>query len=82
MTYSTNVIWSDEDEEFVATSPEFPGASGFGSTWQEATGDLLNAIEGILESMGDRGKPAPEPRKLEDFSGRTGAIAAEHTEKS
>ena len=70
MQYSVNAIWSDADEEFVATSLEFPGASGFGATWEEAVADVREAILGILEVMKEDGDPIPDPRKLESYSGR------------
>lgn len=68
--YSVNVIWSDADEDFVATSLEFPGASGFGVTWEEAVADVREAILGIIEVMEEDGEPIPDPRKLESYSGR------------
>ncbi len=68
--YSVNVIWSDVDEDFVATSLEFPGASGFGATWEEAVADVREAILGILDVMEEDGEPIPAPRKIESYSGR------------
>ncbi len=64
------MIWSDADEDFVATSLEFPGASGFGATWEAAVADVREAILGILDVMVEDGEPVPDPRKLENFSGR------------
>jgi hypothetical protein len=34
--YSFNIEWSDEDEEYIATCPAFPGLSAFGETEEEA----------------------------------------------
>jgi antitoxin HicB len=68
--YSVSVIWSDADEDFVATSLEFPGASGFGVTWEDAVADVREAILGIIEVMEEDGEPIPDPRKLESYSGR------------
>jgi len=30
--YSFNIEWSEEDEEYIATCPAFPGLSAFGET--------------------------------------------------
>lgn len=49
--YSINIIWSEEDECFVATIPEFPNLSAFGETVEEALADANVVIGMALESL-------------------------------
>ncbi|MDK2989975.1 MAG: hypothetical protein PWR16_1504, partial [Methanoculleus sp.] len=34
--YAIEIVYSDEDEGFIAVAPELPGCSAFGSTEEEA----------------------------------------------
>jgi predicted RNase H-like HicB family nuclease len=71
--YSTNTAWSDEDECFVATVPEFPYLSGFGETPEEAVVDIQGVLETVIDAMVADGTSPPEPKKLvhQNFSGQT-----------
>jgi predicted RNase H-like HicB family nuclease len=68
--YSYRAEWSAEDAEYIATSAEFPGATAFGATPDEAIRELQAAIEGIIEVMVEDGQPVPEPIPLPDYSGQ------------
>lgn len=43
-THSYNILWSDEDSGYIATSPDFKGLSGFGTTAESALHELNTAI--------------------------------------
>ena len=68
--YSASVEWSDEDDEFVALCPEFPGASGSGDSPDAAIAELQESIAVLLEVYADKGLPAPPPRVMEEYSGQ------------
>lgn len=68
--YSAVVEWSPEDEEFVAFSPEFPGASGSGETAEAAITELRESLDVLLETYAEKKLSIPEPRLREDFSGQ------------
>lgn len=68
--YSINVIWSDEDDCFVATVPEFPGLSAFGDTKAEAMSEAEIALCGFLKVYEEDGCPLPKPHKAKEFSGQ------------
>jgi predicted RNase H-like HicB family nuclease len=59
--YSFNVQWSDEDDAYVATVPEFPGLSAFGDTPDEAIVEAQTALEGFIEVYEEDGCPLPKP---------------------
>jgi predicted RNase H-like HicB family nuclease len=67
--YSILLQWSDEDEAYIALVPEFPYASAFGDTPEQAAREMKIAIRLILESMAEDGTPIPEPRKMKPYSG-------------
>jgi predicted HicB family RNase H-like nuclease len=68
--YSLSVAWSESDGEYVATSPEFPGLSGLGSTAEEAVRELQAAMEAAVEAFVEDGEPIPEPLYAQSFSGQ------------
>lgn len=69
--YSINIIWSDEDEGYIATIPEFPGLSAFGDTPEEAIEEANIALAGFIETFKEDGCKIPEPQTLTTFSGQT-----------
>ncbi len=68
--YSINLTWSDEDDSYVATVPEFPGLSAFGETPEEAVKEAKIAVKGFVEVFKEDGEEIPEPNKLKPFSGQ------------
>lgn len=69
--YSINIIWSDEDDSYIATIPEFNGLSAYGDTPEEAIKEAKVALEGFLEVFKEDGCTIPEPQTLSEFSGQT-----------
>jgi predicted RNase H-like HicB family nuclease len=63
LKYSVNIIWSDEDEAFLATIPEFPGLSAFGDTHEEAIQEALLAAQGMIEVLREDNEKIPEPKR-------------------
>jgi len=70
LKYSVNIIWSDEDNGFIATIPELPGVSAFGETQKEAVSEIQIAAQAYLASLRDSGKKLPPPEKLVPYSGQ------------
>jgi len=69
--YSINVVWSDEDECYIATIPEFTGLSAFGDTQEEAIQEALVALEGFVEVYKEDNVPLPIPKTHKPHSGQT-----------
>src|SRR3990172_5768218 len=67
--YSITLQWSDEDEAYIALSPEFPYASAFGDTPEQAVREMKIALGLVLESMAGDNPPLPAPRKIQSYSG-------------
>jgi antitoxin HicB len=62
--YSLLIQWSDEDQVFVVTFPEFHRCKTHGTTYQEAAKNGEEVLELLIESYQAEGQPLPEPAKL------------------
>ena len=59
----TAEVYRREDGDFVALSPEFPGAGGSGVTREEAIAELIETIDFIMEDVSDEELPIPRHRR-------------------
>jgi predicted RNase H-like HicB family nuclease len=53
------VIEPDEDGVYVASCPSLPGCHSQGATRSEAMKNILEAMEGYIESLKENGDPVP-----------------------
>lgn len=67
--YSMTIQWSDEDQLFLVTIPEFTGRvlmpCTHGATREEAMQNGEEVIEMYLEAWKAEGESIPEPRTLQ-----------------
>ncbi len=67
--YSMMVQWSEEDQLFLVTIPEFADVvvmpCTHGKTREEAIHQGEAVIEMYLEAWAEEGEPIPEPRMLQ-----------------
>lgn len=65
--YCLILLWSEEDQCFLATCPEFRGLVNMrgpiahGSSWGEAADEATTALEGIIEVLEEGETPLPDP---------------------
>ncbi len=64
--YEIDLVWSDEDQAFLAEVPDLPGCMAHGATHEEALREVQSAIAGWLAVAREAGEPVPEP-KPRDF---------------
>ena len=69
--YSINLFWSDEDDGYIATSPEFSGLSAFGETPEEAIREAKIALRLFIDEYHAKGLSLPEPQVMQRYSGQT-----------
>ena len=55
------IQWSDEDDVYIVSVPEFPGHHTHGATYEEAARHPQEAIELLLEAAEAEGEPVPAP---------------------
>jgi predicted RNase H-like HicB family nuclease len=69
--YSMIIQWSDIDQIFVVSIPEFAGRISMpcteGNSYEDAAQAGLEVIETFLEIWEEEGKSIPEPRSLEEL---------------
>ncbi len=59
--YEIDIVYSDEDEAFVATVPVMPFVGAHGETHEEALKMAKAAISAYLRKARKLNKPVPEP---------------------
>jgi predicted RNase H-like HicB family nuclease len=60
--YNINLLWSDEDNLWIADVPDLRGCVTHGKTRAEAVANASDAIEGWLEAAKECGLDIPEPK--------------------
>lgn len=60
--YSMVIEWSDENQAFMVSIPEFPGNYTHGDTYEEAVKEGEDLIESLIMWTQQDGKPLPQPR--------------------
>lgn len=68
--YSINISWSDKDQGFIATIPEFKNLSAFGKTYEDALEQAKTVLDAYIEVYIQDGETLPEPNKISSYSGQ------------
>jgi predicted RNase H-like HicB family nuclease len=59
--YTAHLMWSNEDNGFIAIVPQLPGCSAFGKSMEKAARELQSAIDTWIDAAKAAGKPVPAP---------------------
>lgn len=62
MKYTINIQWSDEDQCYVVSLPEWGFCHTHGDTYEEAVKNAQEVLELLIESAIEEGEPLPEPK--------------------
>ncbi|HEX6497766.1 MAG TPA: toxin-antitoxin system HicB family antitoxin [Micromonosporaceae bacterium] len=68
--YTYRVMWSAEDDEFVATCAEFPSLSWLASSQFEALQGLQDLLRDVIADMEEQGEQMPQPFAERSYSGK------------
>jgi len=60
--YSMVIEWSDADQAFIVSLPEFPGNHTHGDTYEEAVKQGQDLMESLIMWAQQDGKPLPQPK--------------------
>lgn len=63
--YSMIIQWSDEDDAFIVTLPEFGGCKTHGNTYEAAAKAGREVLELLIASYAEEGDSLPEPKTVE-----------------
>jgi antitoxin HicB len=66
LQYSMLIEWSEEDQVYIATLPEFGGPKTHGATYEEAAKHGREVLELLIESALDQGERLPQPAIFHD----------------
>ncbi len=61
--YEKIVVWSDEDQCFIGTCPEFFSGGVHGDNPIKVFEELLEVVDEWVDIFEKDGKPLPEPKK-------------------
>ncbi len=60
--YSILIRWSDEDQKYIVSLPEFgPYAHTHGDTYEEAAKNAPEVLELLIETYEEQGRSLPMP---------------------
>ena len=60
--YSVLIQWSDEDQKYMVSLPEFgPYAHTHGDTYEEAAKNAQEVLELLIETYEEQGRSLPVP---------------------
>jgi predicted RNase H-like HicB family nuclease len=65
--YAINLIWSSEDQAYLAQIPDLPGCIADGSTVEQAIRNLDIIAQEWIETAKELGRPIPEPVDLSTY---------------
>ena len=68
--YSYRVIWSSEDEEYVALCAEFPSLSYLDESQIAALNGITDLVKDIVVDMENNGEKVPTPISEKQYSGK------------
>ena len=69
LRHRMNVLWSDEDQCWIADVPDLKFCSAHGETPAKAVAELELAMAAWLETAREHGIPIPEPRYRPQLAG-------------
>jgi len=58
------IQWSEENDAYLVTIPEFPGLITHGDTYEEAAKNGQEVLEVWIEACEESGRPIPAPRVM------------------
>ena len=59
--YSSRIIWSEEDQEYVGLCTELPSLSWMSDSQTEAFKGIMKLAASVIKDMEKEGEPVPEP---------------------
>ena len=68
--YTYRVMWSEEDQEYVALCAEFPSLSYLAKHRTKALEGITEVVSSVIKDLKSEGEPVPEPLSDKAYSGR------------
>lgn len=68
--YTYTVVWSEEDEAFVARVAEFPSLATHGGKSSDALREIQEVVRVVIEDLKESEEPVPAPLNQQRYSGK------------
>lgn len=68
--YRINIVWSEDDNAYIATCPEFIGLSVVADSREEALKDAEMVLADYIDIYKEDGKQLPKPNVAKEYSGQ------------
>ena len=66
--YAIQIIWSVEDQAYIAFPAELPGCFADGQTQEEALANLREVIKEWIEVAREEGREVPSPMSVQEYA--------------
>jgi predicted RNase H-like HicB family nuclease len=80
--YSIILVWSEEDQAFIAMVPELSGCTAHGETRVETIREAEIAIENWLDTARELGREIPTPKHYDDYETQVDQATEEDLKKA
>ncbi len=67
-SYQILVVWSSEDQAFIAQVPDLPGCIAHGATREKALENIREAVDLYTDDLLQTGQVVPAPREYQLIS--------------
>lgn len=68
--YMLSVIWSEQDQSYLAKAAEFESLIAHGETQEEAMSEMKALLTVVLEDLSENNEAIPEPFSMKNYSGK------------
>ncbi len=68
--YDYRVVWSEEDEAFLARVAEFPSLAAHGDSTLEALNEIQEVVRLVILDLKEEGESVPQPFSSRQYSGK------------
>jgi predicted RNase H-like HicB family nuclease len=62
--YGMIIQWSEEDQAYVVSLPDFPSAHTHGDSYEEAAQNGKEVLDLLIETLQETHSPLPPPRQI------------------
>ncbi len=73
--YAITIVWSEDDQAYLARVPSLPGCVADGKTREEAVANAVGVIQDWIDTAKELGRPVPSPLSDQDYHQRAREIA-------
>ncbi|MEK7485303.1 MAG: type II toxin-antitoxin system HicB family antitoxin [Planctomycetota bacterium] len=70
LKYSYQVMWSEDDNAFLASVAEFPLLSAHGNSPEKALKEIHFVVSEVTTDLEESGESIPQPLSLRKYSGK------------